>query len=91
MATLLDLGLLAYFMPFFIFIFIFVVLYALLERTNILGEGKRPLNLIAAICIAAVSIFAGNFAALISQVVPWIVFIIIVLVFIFFLFKSFGV
>lgn|GEM_PF-1670470 len=91
MATLLDLGLLNYFLPFFIFLFVFVILYALLEKTKILGPEQRPLNLIAAICVAAVSVFAGKFTSLLSFVIPWIVFIVIILVMIFFLFGSFGI
>ena len=91
MATLLDATLISFLMPLFVFLFIFVVIYALLTKTKLFGEKQVALNFLAAICIAAVAVFAGNLITLIGTVTPWIVFIIIILVFIFGMYKLFGV
>ena len=81
MATILDAGLFSFMVPFFIFLFTFVVLYALLSKTKILGENQTMLNLIASICISVVAVFTGSMTGVISAIAPWIVFLIIVLVF----------
>ena len=90
MATLLDASLVAFLLPLFVFLFIFVVIYALLTKTKLFGEKQTALNFLAAICIAAVASFAGNLITLVGSVTPWIVFIILVLVLIFGMYKMFG-
>jgi len=82
MATLLDTTLLYHFLPFFTFAFIFVVLYAVLNKTKILGD-NNGLNFIAALCIATISLFAGGILELINFIVPWFVFIFIFLIMLF--------
>ena len=91
MATLLDTGLLSFLTPLFIFLFIFVLIYAILNKTKLFGENMGALNLIAAVCIAAVSVFAGRVTGLIISIVPWFVFIAIILFLIFMIFMFFGV
>lgn len=91
MATLLDTGLIAFLLPLFVFLFIFVVIYGLLSKTKLLGEKQTALNFIASICIAAVAIFAGDLIKVLGAVTPWIVFLILILLLIFGLYKFFGV
>lgn len=91
MATLLDTSLIAFLFPLFIFLLIFVAIYALLSKTNLFGEKQTTLNLLAAICIAAVAVFAGNLVTALGSIIPWIVFMIIILVLVFGLYKMFGV
>lgn len=91
MATLLDATLITFLLPLFVFLFIFVVIYALLTKTKLFGEKQVALNFLAAICIAAVAVFAGNLITLIGTVTPWIVFIIVILVLIFGMYKLFGI
>ncbi len=90
MATVLDTTLVSFLMPIFVFLFIFVVLYALLSKTKLFGEKQVTLNLLAAICVAAVATFAGNLVKLVGSITPWIVFILIVLTLIFGLYSFFG-
>ncbi len=90
MATLLDATLISFLLPLFVFLFIFVVLYGLLSKTKLLGE-NTALNFLAALCVAAVAVFAGTLIKLIGTVTPWIVFVLIILVLIFGIFKFFGV
>ena len=90
MATLLDVGVLGFFLPVFVFIFIFSILLALLEKTKLLGD-QRLLNVAAAFSVAAISIFAGRLTGLISIIVPWVVFIFVLLLLVFLIFQFFGV
>ncbi len=90
MATLLDVGALAFFLPVFVFIFIFSILLALLQKTKLLGENAL-LNVAAAFSVAAVSIFAGKLTSLIGVIVPWVVFIFVLLMFIFLIYTFFGI
>ena len=90
MATLLDVGALGFFLPVFVFIFIFSILLALIEKTKLLGDNKL-LNVAAAFSVAAVSIFAGRLTSLIGVIVPWVVFIFVLLVLIFLIFQFFGI
>ncbi len=90
MASVLDVAGLVFFLPVFIFILIFTLLLGLLEKTELLGKNK-VLNITAAFCIAAVSVFAGKLTGLISEVVPWIVFVFILMALIFAIYGFFGV
>ena len=89
MATLLDVGVLAFFLPVFVFIFIFSILLALLEKVKLLGDQKL-LNVAAAFSVAAISGFAGRLTGLISVIIPWVVFIFVLLLLIFLIFQFFG-
>ena len=91
MATILDVGLLSFFMPFFIFFFVFVLIYALLSKTNLFGEKQAVLNFVGSICIAAISVFTGTITGVVINIVPWIILVIIVLLFLFSLFTFFGI
>ncbi len=90
MATVLDVGLLSFFMPFFVFFFVFVLIYALLSKTNIFGEKQQVLNFVGAICVAAISVFTGTITGVVVNIVPWITLIIIVLLLLFGLFIFFS-
>src|SRR3989344_7033045 len=93
MASFLDTSILGFFAPLFVFLFIFAIIYALLQVSKIFGdwEGVKMLNLIAAISVAAVATFIGNTTvALVSAVVPWIVFVLIIFVLLFGLYMFFG-
>lgn len=91
MATILDVGLLGFLMPLFIFLFIFVVVYSILSKTSMFGEKQVALNFIAALCVAAISVFTGTITGLVSIVTPWIVFIFLMLVLIFSIFRFLNV
>jgi hypothetical protein len=90
MATVLDVSLLSFLSPLFVFLLVFVLIYAILSKTSMFGEKQNALNFVAAICIAALSLFMGTVTKLISVVTPWIFFIIFVLVLLFAMFQFFG-
>lgn len=85
MATFLDLSLLKYFTPLFVWLFLFILLYAILEKTKILGEKASALNLMLAISLSAIGIFYTKLSTLIEFIAPWMIF---VFVFLFILFMG---
>jgi hypothetical protein len=87
MATILDASGLVFLLPVFVFILVFSIVFAILEVSKIFGEGNRTLNVAAALSIAALSLFTGKFVALIAIIVPWIIFLAVVM---FLLFAIFG-
>lgn len=90
MATLLDISLLGFLLPLFIFLLVFVIVYVILSKTTLFGEKNNALSFIAAFCLAAVSVFTGSFTSFVSVVTPWIVFIGFILVLLFAIFKFFS-
>lgn len=90
MATILDTGVLAFFLPVFVFIFVFSLLFALLEKVKLFGENKT-LNVAAALSVAAISLFAGQFVGLIAVITPWLVLLLVALFMVFAIFQFFDV
>ncbi|MDD5133219.1 MAG: hypothetical protein PHD81_02135 [Candidatus Nanoarchaeia archaeon] len=90
MATLMDMGLLNYFLPIFTFLFIFAALYALLDKTKILGDNSA-LKFIAAFSVAMITLFTASITDLINYVIPWFVFIAIFLILLFGVLMHFGI
>lgn len=91
MATLLDISLIDYFRPLFVFLLIYVVLYAILKKTEIFGKDSKGLNIFAALSIAVLSLFTGKITDLISTVAPWVVAVFIGVTLIFMLLMFFGI
>jgi len=89
MATVLDTGVLNYFLPVFVFLFVFTAVFALLEKTKILGASKT-LNVAAALSIAVMTLFTGSFVSLISIIVPWFIFLAVILFLVFMIFGFFS-
>ncbi len=79
MATPLDLGLLKFFTPLFVWLFIFILIYAGLEKTRLLGDKSSALNLMAALSISALAVFYTKLTTLLEFITPWMVFIFIFL------------
>ncbi len=72
MATFLNVGILEYFLPLFSFIFIWVILYAILQKSKLLG-GKPILDIIVSILITLVSLLSGSTFDFINTIIPWFV------------------
>ncbi len=90
MATLLDFSLLRFLMPLFVFIFIFAAVYALVSKTEIFGK-NQALKLLLSISVAAVSLFAGSLVTAFGSIIPWLVFIVVIVMLIFAFYTAFGV
>ena len=64
------------------FILVFVLVFAILDRIKILGEGKRQINAIVALVIALMFITFGNAVNIVVYLMPFLgVFAVIILIF----------
>jgi len=89
MATVMDFGLLEYFIPVFTFLLVFVLAYALLQKNKLLG-GNSKLDFIASFAVAILTLFTGNAIGLINYMTPWFAVLIVFAVFIFLIPLAFG-
>ncbi|MBI4154086.1 hypothetical protein HY501_02015 [Candidatus Woesearchaeota archaeon] len=87
MATILELGLLDYFSPFFVGLLVYAILYALLEKTKIFGENKGT-NAAISLALALLFLLTPDLFKLVKVITPWftILFIFIVMIMLLFLF-----
>jgi len=90
MATVLDTGLIAYFLPAFTFLFIFVVAYAILDKFKLLGDNKG-LKLVAAFSISMIFFFSTDALNLVNFITPWFIVLVIIAMFLISLFMFMGV
>lgn len=82
MATILDTGLLRFFLPAFTFLFILIILYAILKKV---AKFEDRLSWVAAFSIAIVAMFSGKAIDLINFITPWFV---VIFVFLFLVFMG---
>jgi hypothetical protein len=80
MATLLDTGLLEYYVPLFSFIFIFAILYALLQKTKLLG-GKSAVDFMVSLMITILVVLNSSALELANFMTTWSVVVVVILVF----------
>lgn len=87
MASILDIGLLDYFVPVFVFLLVFAILFALLEKIPIFGK-NRGLNAMIAFAISFLFIFTPDMLGIVKIITPWftILFIFVILVIMLFMF-----
>ena len=87
MASILDIGLLDYFVPVFVFLLIFAILFALLEKIPIFGK-NRGLNAMIAFAIAFLFILTPDMLGIVKIITPWftILFVFVILIVMLFMF-----
>lgn len=88
MASILDTGLISFFMPVVSFILVFSITYAILSKTNILKD--KSVNIAAAFAIAILFLFAPDAIELIQLTTPWFIVFLIFLMVIFMTFMFLG-
>jgi hypothetical protein len=76
-----DVSSITYFAPILAFLIVFVIMYALLRKTQILGE-ERFTHLFIAFLIATVFVTAASVRQIVLNVVPWFAVLVIALFFI---------
>lgn len=89
MASILDVGLSNFFIPIFVFLLVFVGLYALLEKTKILGDNKG-IHAIVAFVIALIVTISKPITNFLIFVIPWFFILILILLVFIFIGKMFG-
>lgn len=90
MATILDVGILNYFLPVFVWAFVTVILWALLEKINFFG-GNKFANLLIAFLVGILFILVPELTTIISLTTPWFVILFIFLLFTILTFLFMGV
>jgi len=82
-----------------IFLLIFVIVFAILQKTKILGEGKKNLNVVVALVVAALVIiphFTGRYPAnanpveIIKQALPQVSLVLVAIIFLLVMIGVFG-
>jgi hypothetical protein len=81
MATPLDMSLLQSFSGLFLFIMVYAVVYAVLGLTKVLGEDKKTINAIVALCFAIFISFSAKPNQIISTMIPWVAMVIVLIMF----------
>ena len=91
MASILDVSLLGFFQPIFLFLIVFALVYGILEKTKMFGEGKSILHLIIAVCIAASTIVVKSVSGVLGSILPWFVLLFTVALLVFMIYGFLGV
>ena len=90
MASFLNIGLLNFFSIIFPMLLVFFIVFALLEKTKILGEKKTIINAIVGICAAFIVLMLKDIILIIQFMIPWFVIVFIALILLLMLFKIMG-
>ncbi|MBI4448280.1 hypothetical protein HY643_04830 [Candidatus Woesearchaeota archaeon] len=90
MASILDIGILDYFMPVFVFLFIFGILFAILEKTNLFTRNKG-INSLVAFTLSLIFVLTPDLMNLVSVMTPWFVILIVFTLFIILIFMFVGI
>jgi hypothetical protein len=90
MATILDVGLLEFFTPIFVFVLVFSLVYALLSKTKMLSE-SAGVNGTIAVIIGLLLLIVPEAREVITIFTPWFTLFIILVIFIFLFFMALGV
>jgi len=77
----LDVSGLGFFVPIFSFLFVFVVIFAILKKTELLGESAF-INLLVSFVIATIFITVSSVRVYVESVIPWVAVLIIALLFV---------
>lgn len=79
MATFWDASLLKYLAPVFIFILVFAIIYALLQKSKVLG-GMQKLDFIVALVVSLLTLISENAADFVGELSIWYVLIAVLIV-----------
>jgi len=89
MATFLDVGLVQHFSVIFPVLLVFVIVFALLQKSKLIGDNKG-LHSLVALCIAVMMLFAPGVVQVINIMAPWFVLIFLLIIFFMMILLSFG-
>ena len=89
MTSVLQIGVLRYFSLIFPALLVFVIVFALLEKTKVIGENK-VVNSIIAIAIGFMVILFQDIVSIINYMAPWFVLLFVFFVLLLMLYKLLG-
>lgn len=90
MATVLDISVLSYFIPVFIFLFVFTIFFAILQKTKLLGSNPG-IDALISFSVAMLFMFVSDARQLITVITPWLVIMLVVLMSLLLVFMFLGV
>lgn len=90
MATVLDINLLQYFIPVFIFLFVFILFFAILQKTKVLG-GNSGMDALVSFSVAMLFMFVSEARQLITVITPWLVILLVIFMSFMLIFMFMGV
>ncbi|MGV8141105.1 MAG: hypothetical protein ACP5NW_01535 [Candidatus Woesearchaeota archaeon] len=91
MATFLDVSIVKSFSSIFTFILVFVIVYGLLEMFKALGDKKQSLHALIAVILGFMVALSPGVTVVLQTFTPWFTMLILVIFFILFAVKLFGV
>ncbi|MEK6859706.1 MAG: hypothetical protein AABX54_02725 [Nanoarchaeota archaeon] len=80
MAAQMDISNLFFFMPVFSFLFVFVIVFAILAKTKVLGEGR--VNIIVSFIMAIIFMNFSSLDLFVQTITPWFVVLLVCLFFV---------
>jgi hypothetical protein len=89
MATFLDVGLIQAFDVIFPVLLVFALMFALLQKTKVVGESVG-INAIIAVAVAFMILLSDTLMQMINFMVPWFVVVIIFFILLILIFQMFG-
>lgn len=89
MATVLDVGLLNYFSVIYPFLIVFAIVFALLQKTKVIGE-SMGINALLAVVMGILVVISKTATEMINFMAPWFVVVVIFLVLMLFVFQTMG-
>lgn len=90
MASFLDLGILTYMAPMFVFFFLFFIIWAVLEKVELFSK-IRGLNMLIAFLVSLIAILTPELVEAITLATPWFVLLLIFLFVLLLVFMFTGV
>ena len=90
MATILDTGLLNFFVPIFVFVFVWVLVYAILIKSKLFGDNKA-LDATLAFAVSLLLIIVPEARNIITLFTPWFTLLVVLTLFLFLFFMMLGV
>lgn len=91
MATFLDLSILSNFVSIFTFLLVFILIFGLLEVFKVFGDGRKGLHAMVAVSIGFIVMLSKGFTGFMTTFTPWITILIVVIFFILFAVRMFGI
>ncbi|MBU3913397.1 MAG: hypothetical protein KKB21_03890 [Nanoarchaeota archaeon] len=81
---MIDLSSIGFFNPIFSFVLLFVIVFAILQKSKILGESK-PIQVIVALVLSLIFISVVEVRGYVESVIPWFAVLIVALFFVVFI------
>lgn len=91
MATFLDVSILSNFISVFTMLLVFVIVFGVSEVMNLFGEGKKGLRAMVALAVSFIVLFSKGIMVVIQTFTPWFVLLVLVIFFMLFAVRMFGV